>query len=146
MIERLTSIRLVAGIAGKASTERKGASVGDGVLVVVSVRVFGVYLPLQASAARGLVPPAHDVVEAVNCDIQVVRGSFLGIGELVLERRHDSKRPESLVIVARLAAAIVHDEVVGRPVVGCESLLERLRKAVVSGEHAVLDHALSQSQ
>lgn len=93
-------VGLVAGVASKASTESKGASIGDGVLVVVSVCVLRVDLPLQASATSSLVPSAHDVVESVDRNFEVRCWGVSGIGKIILERGHDSKRPEGLIIVA----------------------------------------------
>lgn len=64
-------VGLVASVASETGTKGEGASVGDGVLVVVAVRVFGVDLPLQASTASSLVPAVHDVVEGVDRDFEV---------------------------------------------------------------------------
>jgi hypothetical protein len=59
-------ILLLASITSEARAEGEGATVGDGVLVVVTVRVFRVDLPLEASTTASLVPASDNVLECVG--------------------------------------------------------------------------------
>ena len=61
-LDRPVGILLLSGVASKAGAKGEGASVRDGVLVVVPVRVLWVNLPLQTSSAGSSVPAPYNVL------------------------------------------------------------------------------------
>lgn len=143
--DRPVCVRLVTCVSGKACAHSKDAAVGDTVLVVVTVSIFRVDLPLQATTTRSLIPASDDVIESVDGDVKVGGGSLLWFWELILKRRHNGERPKRLIVVSCLTSPVVQDKVVCGSIVGRQSLLQRIDMAVVASKHAVFDDAAPRS-
>lgn len=140
----LLSIRIIAGVAGKASTDIEEACIGDGVFVVVSVIEFE-DLPLQASATGSRMPEGCLLVEHRLSQGQPLRLIIRGVGELAfggLQRRYG---PERLIVVSFGPGLIFRHEILRRARLVHHALDDDIIVGVIAGVSPVVDQGTEHS-